>query len=211
MRGCVFHLGDVAWGVGGQGVMDVPWSRPCGGIVAWPPARRVALGPRDELLLCEKVGRAWWDLGSLESCCREGMSPGCAMMICLQGALVPSPRVAMAVYLKGALVVWLKGAMVASPSVPMVVSPRVAVLVCLKGALVSSPKLVVVVCLEEALVASPRVAVVVCLQGAMVASPRVPMVVCLKGALVATPRVSMVVSPRVPVFVWPKEDGDVGL
>ena len=51
-------LSTLVWGVGGQRVVDVPWSRSRSGIVAWPPAWRAVVGPRDELLLWEKVGRA---------------------------------------------------------------------------------------------------------------------------------------------------------
>ena len=129
----------MAWDVGGQRVMAVPWSRSSGGIVARSPAQRLVIGPRDELLTWEKVQRArWGPLAPLESCFEEGMSPGHAMVMCLKTALVVSTRDAVVVCPKDAIAVSLR--------VVVVVSPRVAVVVCPKGALVASLRVAVVVC-----------------------------------------------------------------
>lgn len=107
---CMAMPSTLVWDVGGQRVVDVSWSRSCSGIVTWPPAWRVVVGPWDELLLWEKVGTAWWGpLARLESCCGESASPGRAMLICLKSAMVAS--------LKVAVVVCRKGALVASPRV----------------------------------------------------------------------------------------------
>lgn len=102
---CMAMPSTLVWGVGGQRLVDVSWSRSCSGIVTWPPAWRVVVGPWDELLLWEKLGTAWWGpLAHLKSCCGEGVSPGRATLICLKSAVVASLKVAVVVCRKGALV-----------------------------------------------------------------------------------------------------------